>query len=192
MTIDPESVKLLAPTIIRLNKILPISHTKETITLAMLDPMNHQVINDVRMATGLEVIPVMANEQEIDTAIRHFLSFRLDPDMEKILGRLVTAGTKKRAGETEITAINFDADAPIIRMVNTLLIQAVQAGCSDVHLEAQELEVRVRFRVDGELAGGAEPASSVSAGVDFADQDYGWHGHIREKNPSGRTFSDSG
>jgi type IV pilus assembly protein PilB len=151
MSIDAEAVKLLAPPVIRLNKILPVSHTKDSITLAMADPMNHQVINDVRMATGLEVIAVLADEKELDMTIRHFMSFRLDPDMEKILGEIGQSEKKIRTGEKESAAISVDDDAPIIRIVNFLLIQAVQAGCSDVHLEAQELEVRVRFRVDGEL-----------------------------------------
>lgn len=151
MTIDPAAVQLLAPSIIRFNKILPVTSSKNTITLAMAEPRNQRIINDVRMATGLEVIAVPAHEAEIDAAIRHFISFRLDPDMEKILRDIGPNDTKIKAGEREKPGINVDEDAPIIRMVNSVLIQAVQAGCSDVHLEAQESSVRVRFRIDGEL-----------------------------------------
>lgn len=151
MTIDPAAALLLAPSIIRFNKILPVTSSKNTITLAMAEPRNQRIINDVRMATGLEVIAVPAHEAEIDAAIRHFISFRLDPDMEKMLRDIGPNDTKIKAGEREKPAINVDEDAPIIRMVNSVLIQAVQAGCSDVHLEAQESSLRVRFRIDGEL-----------------------------------------
>lgn len=151
MTIDPAAALLLAPSIIRFNKILPVTSSKNTITLAMAEPRNQRIINDVRMATGLEVIAVPAHEAEIDAAIRHFISFRLDPDMEKMLRDIGPNDTKIKAGEREKPAINVDEDAPIIRMVNSVLIQAVQAGCSDVHLEAQESSLRVRFRIAGEL-----------------------------------------
>jgi len=150
MKIDPEAVKLISPHIIRLNRILPISRNKHSITLAIAQPLNHQVIDDVRMATGLEVIPVLADEKEIDLAIRQFMSFRLDPDMEKILSELRHSVKKSNNGDTEVPLTNVD-EAPIIRLVNYLLQQAVQVRCSDIHIEPQDKEVRVRFRVDGEL-----------------------------------------
>ncbi len=151
INIDPEAVKLLAPQIIRLHKILPISRKKNTITLAMADPLNHQAIDDVRMATDLEVVPVLASEKEMDTAIRQYLAFRLDPNMEKILNELKQTGSKTIPGVKETQALRVVDNAPIIRMVNSILIQAVQGHCSDIHIEAQELDIRVRFRVDGEL-----------------------------------------
>jgi len=150
LSIDAEAVKLVSPHIIRRNRVLPISRTKHSITLAMVQPLNHQTIDDIRMVTGLEVIPVLADQQEIDMAIRQFLAFRLDPDMEKILGELRQDMKKKTTGDLEIQSLNVD-DAPIIRMVNYLLRQAVQVSCSDIHIEPQEKDVRVRFRIDGEL-----------------------------------------
>lgn len=189
MTIDAEAVKLLAPPIMRLNKVLPISHTRDTLILAMSDPMNQQVINDVRMATGLEVIPILAHDKEIDAAIHHFLSFRFGPDMEKILAEICPSGPQLKAREIESASINFDEDAPIIRMVNSLLIQAVQAGCSDLHLEAQEKQVRVRFRIDGELYDGLTlPIKSmpalvsrikIMAGMDIAEKRIPQDGRFR-------------
>ena len=151
INIDLEVVKLLPPQIIRLHKILPISRKNNTITLAMADPLNHQAIDDVRMATDLEVVPVLASEKELDTAIRQYLAFRLDPNMEKILSELKQGAKKLIPGTKKTQSVRIIDDAPIIRMVNSILIQAVQGHCSDIHIEAQELDVRVRFRVDGEL-----------------------------------------
>lgn len=150
MTIDSEAVDLVSPHIIRLHQILPVARTNYSITLAMAQPFNHQVIDDVRMATGLEVIPVLADQKEIELAIRQVLAFRLDQDMEKVLGELRQSVTKKLPGEPEIQSINVD-DAPVIRLVNYLLLQAVRVRTSDIHIEPQKKDVRTRFRVDGEL-----------------------------------------
>lgn len=150
MIIDAGAIELLTPHIIRLHQILPVAHSKYSITLAMAQPFNHRVIDDVRMATGLEVIPVLADKNEIETAIRQLLAFRLDPDMENILDEIRQSMKNKNQADTEIQLMNIE-DAPIIRLVNFLLMQAVRMRCSDIHVEPQAEEVRIRFRVDGEL-----------------------------------------
>jgi type IV pilus assembly protein PilB len=147
--IDPEAIKLLPPQLIRMHKILPLAKRKNSLTLAMVDPLNQQSIDDVRMATGLDVVPVLASEKDMDTAIRQYLAFRLDPNMERILGELNQES--KSSYTTKETTVKIDDDAPVIRMVNSILVQAVQGRCSDVHIEPRENDVRVRFRVDGEL-----------------------------------------
>jgi type IV pilus assembly protein PilB len=97
------------------------------------------------------VIPVLAGEKEMDTAIRQYLALRLDPNLEEILNEIKQVGKKAIPDIKETQSLRVFDDAPIIRMVNSILIQAVQGHCSDIHIEAQELDVRVRFRVDGEL-----------------------------------------
>jgi type IV pilus assembly protein PilB len=103
------------------------------------------------MATSLEVVPVLASTREMDTAIRQYLAFRMDPNIEKILNELNQAENKTITGNIEKTSLRVVDDAPIIRMVNSILVQAVQGHCSDIHLEAQEYNIRVRYRLDGEL-----------------------------------------
>jgi type IV pilus assembly protein PilB len=149
--IDSEAVKLLSPQMMRLRKVLPVARNKHSITIAITYPLNHQVMDDVRMATGLEVIPIYADEKEITTTISQFMAFRMDPDIEKILGELQQSVKKLTTGTKESQTIKVDDDAPIIRIVNSLLLKAVQVGCSDIHIEAQQKDVRIRFRVDGEL-----------------------------------------
>ncbi len=151
MDIDSEVVKLLPPQLIRRNKILPVARRNNTLTLAMADPLDQQAIDDVRMASGMDVIPVLVSEKDIETAIRQYLAFRLDPDMERILGDLDRESKAAAYSRRNQQALHVDDDAPIIRMVNAILLQAVQGRCSDIHLEPQEDNVRVRFRIDGEL-----------------------------------------
>jgi type IV pilus assembly protein PilB len=151
MQIDPEAVKTLAPHLIRQYKVLPISRHKNTLTVAMADPLNHQQIDDLRMASGQDIIPVLASEKELDIAIRQYLAFRMDPGIERILGELQQESKNAALAKKDINQVRIEDEAPIIRMVNSMLVQAVRGRASDIHIEPQEDHTRVRFRIDGEL-----------------------------------------
>lgn len=191
LNIEPEIIKILSPQLIRLHKVLPISRKKNTLTLAMADPLNQQAIDDVRMASGLDVIPVLASARDMDVAIRQYLAFRLDPNMERILGELNQESKNSSWGRRDLQAVKIDDDAPIIRMVNSILIQAVQGRASDIHVEPQEDELRIRFRVDGELyevlrVSGKIQAAVVSrikimAGMDIAEKRVPQDGRFHSK-----------
>lgn len=166
MQIDPEAVTLLSPQLIRLHKVLPISRQRNTLTVAMADPLNQQAIDDIRMACGLDVIPVLASERDLDAAIRQYLAFRLDPGMERILQDMNQENRNLQATRRELQAVRVEDDAPIIRMVNSIIQQAVHGRASDIHIEPQENETRVRFRIDGELYEVLTlPANSMAAVV---------------------------
>lgn len=150
LKIDPEAIKLVSPQIIRQNHILPIARTRHSITLATAHPVDHQIFNDIRMAAGLDIIPVLADEKEIDLAIGQFLSFRLDPNLERLINELRNT-TKNVAINGNENCFPGSDEAPIIRLVNYIMMQALLVKCSDIHIEPQDSDVRVRFRVDGEL-----------------------------------------
>ncbi|NLL85212.1 MAG: type II/IV secretion system protein [Syntrophomonadaceae bacterium] len=150
LNIDPEAVKLVSPKMIRHFKVLPISYTNTTLTLAIVDPLDQQAIADVSMATGLDIIPVLAGEKDMDIAIRQYLAFRVDPNIDKILGEL-SQDNEMEANARIKARVRVDEDAPIIRMVNSILIQAVHGRASDIHIEPQENDLRIRFRIDGQL-----------------------------------------
>lgn len=150
MQIDPDAVKMLPPQLIRQHKVLPISRHNNSITVAMADPLNQQSIDDLRMASGQDIIPVLASERELDIAIRQYLAFRLDPVMERMLGELNQDNRTAVVAKKE-NILKIDEEAPIIRMVNAVLMQAVRGRASDIHIEPQEEQTRIRFRIDGEL-----------------------------------------
>lgn len=149
--IDSQVVRLLPAQLIRNRKVLPLTCDRYSITVAVPEPLNPQIIDDVRMATGLEVNPVYADEAELTTTIGHLLAFRINPDIVKIVSEYQHNLQRVPLGTKDPPQISIDDEAPIIRIVNALLEQAVQVGCSDIHIEAQSQEVRIRFRVDGEL-----------------------------------------
>ncbi|KUG05050.1 type iv fimbrial assembly, atpase pilb [hydrocarbon metagenome] len=150
--IDMEAVKLVSPGIIKQYKLMPLCRSKGSITVAMADPLNQQAIDDTRMSSGLEVIPLIASAQELEIAIQQYITFNTDPNMEQLIDEFTDKHVKSSERQKrDLHLVNIDYDAPIIRMVNTILTQAVQGSCSDIHIEPQETNTRVRFRLDGEL-----------------------------------------
>ena len=150
LDINPEVVKMLPTTMLSKHKILPLSINQGRMTLIMSDPLNYHAIDDVRILTGMDVVPVMASEREMESAIQQHVALQVDSKMEKLLGELSQYNYGYKM-ETETTGMELNDDAPVIRMVNSLLKQAVQGGASDIHIEPLENDVRVRFRIDGEL-----------------------------------------
>lgn len=150
LNIDPEVVKLLPGNIIHKHKVLPISANHGRITLAMADPLNYEAIDDVCILTSMDVVPVMASERELDAAIQQYTTLQMDPGIERLIGELRQSGIGNAMLE-DSTGLELEDDAPVIRMVNSILRQAVQVRASDVHIEPLEYDLRVRFRIDGEL-----------------------------------------
>lgn len=127
-------------------QVIPIRKEGRTLTLAMVDPTNFFAIDDVRMASGCDIEPVMAAEREIMWAIRR--SYGVQDLVEKAVSKLKTdaAGTSTTAAELQLTD-----DAPVVSIVNSIISQAIKERASDIHIEPQDKLLRVRFRVDGVL-----------------------------------------
>jgi type IV pilus assembly protein PilB len=189
MTIEPDAVKLIPANMARNHKVLPITRKNGLITLAMADPLNYGAIDDVRMVTGLDVIPVIASEKDMDTAIRQYYALRVDADVERILGELIQEEKNSLNTKKENAVLKIDDDAPVVRMVNSILAQAVQGRASDIHIEPQERDIRVRFRIDGQLyevlnlpkksSGAIISRIKIMAGMDIAEKRIPQDGRVR-------------
>jgi len=127
MEISPEIVKLLPTNMISKHHILPLTVNQGRMTLIMADPLNFQAIDEVRIVTGMDVVPVMASERELESAIQQYTALQVDSKMEKLLGEL-SHYNYGAVVETETPGVELADDAPVIRMVNSLLKQAVQGG----------------------------------------------------------------
>ena len=127
-------------------QVIPIKKEGRTLTLAMVDPTNFFAIDDVRMASGCDIEPVIAAEREIMWAIRR--SYGVQELVEKAVSKLKTdaAGTSTAAAELQLTD-----EAPVVSIVNSIISQAIKERASDIHIEPQDKLLRVRFRVDGVL-----------------------------------------
>jgi general secretion pathway protein E len=137
---------------------LPIAVQDSTVTLAMADPLDFETIAAVRACTGLEVEPALASEQEILDAI------------EKSYGEAEAAAAEMDPGSAEAAEDlehlrDMASEAPVIRLVNATIAQAVEKRASDIHIEPFEKEFRVRYRIDGVLYNQDPPPRELKAAI---------------------------
>lgn len=144
--IDLHLLKTVPEQLIRKYKLLPVKKEGKRLYVAMADPLNVIAIDDLRLLTGCDIEPLKASEKEIDAWIGRYFGL---PEVERALQEL---GAQPDDPEmTEITEESLVDEAPIIRLVNSLLIKAIEEEASDVHFEPFERGLRVRYRVDGML-----------------------------------------
>ncbi|MFN3432486.1 MAG: GspE/PulE family protein, partial [Candidatus Sericytochromatia bacterium] len=161
--VAPEVLKMVPENLIRQHQIIPIQFANNRLTLAMVDPTNLIAIDDVRfLLKGVAVQPVIITEDEYFHFLETQFKVEVDQMQANSLDDLLSAfneddldveegetddGTKQSAHDLEREA----NDAPIIRMLNALLTQAVRERASDIHIEPTETALKVRYRVDGIL-----------------------------------------
>tara|TARA_Y100000748_G_scaffold188866_1_gene158070 strand:+ start:12424 stop:14091 length:1668 start_codon:yes stop_codon:yes gene_type:complete len=136
--VDNTLMDLFSERLVRKKKMLPLFRLNNTLNLAISDPLDSGPINAARDATGLKVEPVIAMENEIENAIdlHYGISGFVDID-------------SANSESTEISEL-FD-ETHIVELVDSIITQSQKYGCSDIHIEPRENDIRVRFRIDGRL-----------------------------------------
>jgi type IV pilus assembly protein PilB len=149
-------VQLIPREVAERHQCMPVNRSGATLVMAMADPANIYAIDDLKFMTGYNIEVVVASESAIQEAITKYYggSEQLDYDYDAILGDL-DMNEIDYVDEGDNTDVNDLAaaseDAPVIRLVNLILVDAVKRGASDIHVEPYEKSFRVRFRVDGVL-----------------------------------------
>jgi general secretion pathway protein E len=148
----------LSPRFLRQFRCLPVGREDHTVTLAMADPLDFETLAAVRNCTGLKVNPVLAAEQEILDAIDKYYgeSSKAEADIDAESGQ---------AAEDLEHLRDMASEAPVIRLVNTIIAQAVEKRASDIHLEPFEKEFRIRYRIDGVLYSQETPPREMKAAM---------------------------
>ena len=154
--IDPSVVKLIPYDTAKRYQILPLSRVGASLTIAMVDPTNVFAMDDIKFMTGFNIEPVVASEAAILEGIEKAYNTVPEEDLESIVAAMGEEGTdielQGDADEQEIADLEKAAEeAPIVKLVNMILTEAVKKGASDIHMEPYEKEYRVRFRIDGIL-----------------------------------------
>jgi type IV pilus assembly protein PilB len=155
--IDPNVIKLIPQDTAVRYQVIPLSRVGSVLTIAMTDPTNVFAMDDIKFMTGFNVEPVVASESAIGEAITRFYggSDTDHEELSKMMKDLVEDEELELAAEeAELDAASLEKaaeEAPIIKLVNLILTDSVKRGASDIHLEPYELEMRVRFRIDGVL-----------------------------------------
>jgi type IV pilus assembly protein PilB len=155
---DPDVLKLVPEQIAKKHGVLPIKRMGNTLTLAMADPTNVFALDDVGFMTGLQIQPVVASEAAIRKAFERL--YETGGSVTDMMSELEEADTDVEVvegGEEAFTKADiFDLkesadEAPVVRLINMILTDAIRRGASDIHLEPYEKVFRVRFRIDGVL-----------------------------------------
>lgn len=140
--IDLSAVTMLPQNVARKNLVLPVAFDDNKLIVATADPTNVFVFDDLRIMTGFEIKPIVSSKADLLAAIDRFAQ------NEGVLEEAIeTADQTEGIAEAEELA----EEAPIVKLVNLMVNQAVEEKASDIHVEPQEKDVRVRYRVDGVL-----------------------------------------
>jgi general secretion pathway protein E len=147
----------LSPRFLRQSLLFPVSIEDNTLTLAMADPLDFEAINAVQTFSKLEVRPQLAAEQDILDALDRVYA---EGDQQS-----ATIGFATGDEEDLEQLRDMASEAPVIRLVNAMIAQAIEKRASDIHIEPFEKEFRIRFRVDGVLFNQEQPPRELKAAI---------------------------
>ncbi len=162
--LDAELGKVVTRDVCEKHKVIPISKAGSSLIVAMSDPTNLHAIDDIKFLTGYNVEPAVASELAIAAAIEKLFvpaaaagggSAVQTVDLDSIIGDLgdvdVEFGSDEEDAENLVELTKASEDAPVVRLVNAILLDAIKVRASDIHIEPYEKMMRVRYRVDGVL-----------------------------------------
>ncbi len=162
--IEPSTVKLIPEAMARRHQLIPINKVGNKLTVAMVDPLNILAIDDVSILTGMVVKPVIVTGKDLNDALDEAYG-----DASKTGELMEEIGDVGQASEDdlaeELSGELGENDAPIIKLVNLIISQAVNKGVSDIHIEPFEKELRVRYRLDGVLNVDIKPPKKAQAAI---------------------------
>lgn len=155
--IDEAVAKLIPVELARKYNVVPVNKTGAVLTVAMADPTNIFAVDEITFMTGYRVEPVVASEEAIRAAIdRHFGSSR-EIELKKVMEDLSQVDEAalellEEADDIDLQKLEEESsEAPVVRLVNIILTDAIKRGASDIHIEPYEKVFRVRYRIDGIL-----------------------------------------
>ncbi len=172
LMIPPEVAELVPREMARNHKVIPVSRLENKLFLAMADPLNVLALDDVRRITRLEVSPLIAAEKAIIDKLNHIDASK-SGSMEDIIsdarmkGDVDPDAENVEVSKETIEEVNLDQlaasseEAPVIKLANLILLQAVKDRASDVHIEPFEKTLRLRYRIDGVLVDATPPPKQM-------------------------------
>ena len=177
--IEDSVLRLIPQEVAQKYSVLPLSRVGATLTLAMVDPTNVFAMDDIKFMTGLNVEPVVVAEASIQQAISKYYSTSREIELASVAPEVVSKGNGfsdpdivsldnldldqnvnaenieevfEEDDEIDLSSLTrMSEDAPVVRLVNVLLVDSLRRGASDIHVEPYEKELRIRFRIDGVL-----------------------------------------
>jgi len=146
---DEHSIELIPPEVATKFQVVPIKREGRVLTVAMANPDNIFAIDDIKFITGLEVRPVVATETAIKRAIDRF--YESADSLSEVMKDMQEDFEIVEEMDEDAGAEALSEDAPVVKLVNSVIADAVNKGASDIHVEPFEKKLRVRYRIDGVL-----------------------------------------
>ncbi len=198
--VDPQVFKYIPVEIARKYKIFPLRRRGRTLVVAMSDPTDYTIVDNLKFITGYEIEPVLSTETSIMRAIDQY--YGAEDKLKEILESLKEAEGNLEVMEEEETspetATALVEEAPVVKLVNGIIIEAVKRRASDIHIEPYERFVRVRFRIDGVLhevmpippryRDAVVSRIKIMSRLDIAERRLPQDGHIKMKLQDGRVI----
>jgi type IV pilus assembly protein PilB len=196
--IDPEVLKLVSIDVCERHKVVPVSRAGSSLIVAMADPSNLHAIDDLKFLTGYNVEPVVASEVSIAQAIeRSYTTPEISYD--DIMDGFDEGDIEVAVDDDDSSSVDLERaseDAPVIRLCNAILLNAIKKRASDIHVEPYERHLRVRYRVDGVLHEEMNPPIKlknaiasrlkIMSSLDIAERRLPQDGRIKLKLGKGR------
>jgi type IV pilus assembly protein PilB len=157
LEVDDNIVKLIPPEISRKYQVIPVSKFGATLTVAMADPSNVFALDDLKFLTGYNIEPVVASDMAIVRALDKYYGTDHAVELKRVMDDLAQAeeaAVEVLEDDDTMDVAKLEAEseeAPVIRLVNLILTDAIKRKASDIHIEPYEKEFRVRMRMDGIL-----------------------------------------
>ncbi|MCK6505916.1 type IV-A pilus assembly ATPase PilB [Myxococcota bacterium] len=199
--IDPEVLKLVPKEVVTRHQVVPINRTGNTLIMAMADPSNIYAIDDVKFVTKFNIEVVVASEQAIADAIEKYYTSNVSFD-EVMIDFEEGADTEmafEEDVEEDIDVVDLEksaGEAPVVKLVNLILLDAIRKNASDIHVEPYEKSMRIRYRIDGVLYEVMKPPNKLRSAIvsrlkimsslDIAERRLPQDGRIKMKLGRGR------
>jgi type IV pilus assembly protein PilB len=165
--VDPKIIKLVPTEMATKSIVLPLKREGRTLTVAMADPTDLGLLEDLKFITRFDLFPVIAGEYTLRNLIeKHYES--ADQQLQSLIKDMEETGEDVEVVEQEEDELATQAqidDAPVVKLINGLLTDAVRRGASDIHIEPFEHEIRVRYRIDGALLEIMKPPLKMKAAL---------------------------
>jgi type IV pilus assembly protein PilB len=195
--IDAEIVKLVSKEQCEKHRVIPVSRAGSSLIVAMADPTNLNAIDDLKFLTGYNIEPVIASETAIAAAVDKY--YNVGPSYDEVMAGFDESEIEFTGEEDELNVLELEKaseDAPVVRLVNMMLLNAIKKGASDIHIEPYEKKLRVRYRIDGVLLEEMTPPLKlknaissrvkIMSALDIAERRLPQDGRIKLKLGKGR------
>ncbi len=148
---------------------LPIAKIGKMLTVAVGDPFNISALDEIQTMTGLQVMPVVVTEREVKEVLQKFTE-RATPGLEDMFKNMmeseeVEVGHEKQEEVSLDQMLESAEGAPVIRIVNSIMVEAMRRRASDIHIEPMEKTLRLRYRIDGDLYEVPSPSKSMQSAI---------------------------